>query len=458
MSSLSAPPLCLAADYYLHTATSDILDNTAPTATTAQFKDSPAVNRITYEQIGIWSAAPLGSAMQLGSLSDLRVWIGLVNSDDQGTYFDLRAEIRKNGSVIASGETKNIQGVTRNPNLAKEVAVTFGAIFNNQFAAGDVLSIRILTKVADSGGHDNAVGLRLYYDAVSRSSRFGATFGAPPPTSLVTITFPASGSVINDHSVLVIGQLALAPGTEVGVNVNGYIALQDGSEFTTLVPVDAQTTNLTAAVTSTSGTVLGSHTIPVTVQLPTTEPFLTFRPFPAIALAAQPVSFTSTSLNEFSQVQLDGNGDGSIDFTGTTLEGVTITFAEPGLYYPNIRVTEVGGTVRTATSVIQILDMSQLDVLLQSKWTAMKNELRNGNTAAAATYIVNGKRANYQNVFNNLTIPFANIDQVLGNITYAAQRGANIEYEMNRVEGGNQVFYMVLFVLDEYGVWRIKFF
>lgn len=96
--------------------------------------------------------------MQLNSLSDLRVWIGLKNSDDQGTYFDLKAELRKNGTVIASGETKNIQGVTRNPNLAKEVAVAFGAISNNQFAAGDVLSVRILTKVADSGGHNNAVG------------------------------------------------------------------------------------------------------------------------------------------------------------------------------------------------------------------------------------------------------------------------------------------------------------
>jgi hypothetical protein len=145
-----------------------------------------------------------------------------------------------------------------------------------------------------------------------------------------------------------------------------------------------------------------------------------------------------TSLNEISQIQLDGNGDGTIDFTGTTLEGTNVTFAESGLYYPNVRVTEAGGTVRTATSVIQILDISQLDVLLRSKWTTMKDALRTGNTALAAAYIVNGKRANYQNVFNNLNIPFANIDQVLGNITYVAQRGLNVEYEMIRLEGGNQ--------------------
>ena len=46
----------------------------------------------------------------------------------------------------------------------------------------DVLSLRILTRIGTNGsggfcgGHSNAVGLRLYFDAVSRPSRFGGTF------------------------------------------------------------------------------------------------------------------------------------------------------------------------------------------------------------------------------------------------------------------------------------------
>jgi len=118
----------VAADYFLHTTTTDTLDQTSPTATTAKFKDSPAVTRTTYQPIGTWSAAAAGETLRLESLSDLHVWVGLKNSDDQGTYFDVRAEIRKNGAMIASGETKNIQGVTRNPDQAKEVAVPLGSI------------------------------------------------------------------------------------------------------------------------------------------------------------------------------------------------------------------------------------------------------------------------------------------------------------------------------------------
>jgi len=133
-----SPAISFATDYYFHTTTtSDEINNNAPTATTAKFKDSPAINRTTYQQIGIWSAAPMISPMQLESLSSLVTWIGLKNSDDQGTYFDLKAEIRKNEIVIASGEIKGIQGVTRNPGLAKEVAVAFGAMSTNQFGAGD---------------------------------------------------------------------------------------------------------------------------------------------------------------------------------------------------------------------------------------------------------------------------------------------------------------------------------
>ena len=185
-------PRSVASDFFLHSTTNDFLDNSSPTGTTAKSKDSAAVNRTTYQEIGTWAAASTAAAIRLTSLSDVRVWVGLKNSDDQGTYFDLRAELRRNGATISSGETKNIQGVTLNPANAKEVTVAFGSISGDQFNPGDVLSIKVLTKVADSGGHSNAVGLRLYYDAVSRASRFGAVFenivvDNTPPTIVAAV-------------------------------------------------------------------------------------------------------------------------------------------------------------------------------------------------------------------------------------------------------------------------------
>lgn len=115
-----------------------------------------------------------------------KVWIGLKNSDDQGTSFDLRAEFLKNGTVIASGEARCITGVTRNADKAKEVTVPLSLIANGDVVAGDVLSLKISTRIGTNpngtrcAGHSNAVGLRLYYDGATRPSRFGATI--PPPS------------------------------------------------------------------------------------------------------------------------------------------------------------------------------------------------------------------------------------------------------------------------------------
>jgi hypothetical protein len=111
-------------------------------------------------------------------------WIGLKNSDDQGTQFDLRAELYINDRLIAEGRTLCITGVTRNPSYAKEVTVPLDSVADGDYNSGDILSLKVLTRIGTTadgrkcigpgGSHNNAVGLRLYYDAPNRPSRFGA--------------------------------------------------------------------------------------------------------------------------------------------------------------------------------------------------------------------------------------------------------------------------------------------
>jgi uncharacterized delta-60 repeat protein len=116
----------------------------------------------------------------VGSAAEL--WIGLKNSDDQGTQFDLRAALYVNDTLVAEGETRCIIGVTRNPLKASVVTVPFD--WNTELVSGDILSVRISTRIGTNPdgskcpGHSNAVGLRLYYDAVSRPS--GIRVGTPP--------------------------------------------------------------------------------------------------------------------------------------------------------------------------------------------------------------------------------------------------------------------------------------
>jgi hypothetical protein len=162
--------------FFLHGGAS--LDNNSPTATTAKYKDSPSIKFSggnPWKEIGIWAAAASLTDGRLEALGDLDVWLGLKNSDDQGTNFDLRAEVYKDGVLVASGETYLIKGVTRNPDRAMKVTVSLGSFSPVEFdGVNDALSLRILTRIGTDGngnfggGHSSAVGLRLYFDAIIR--------------------------------------------------------------------------------------------------------------------------------------------------------------------------------------------------------------------------------------------------------------------------------------------------
>ena len=99
--------------------------------------------------------------------------------------------------------TRCVPGVTRNPDNAKEVTVPFGSIDDNTLASGDVFSLTIPARIGTNAdgskcpGHSNAVGLRLYYDAMQRLAQFGAAL-APEP--LITFYLrPTGGDVLDEE-------------------------------------------------------------------------------------------------------------------------------------------------------------------------------------------------------------------------------------------------------------------
>ena len=168
-----------------------VLNTTAPGVGTAKFLDSPVLSRgggNPYQLIGEWDDGYVGStppACVLESLSPLHVWLGLRSSDDQGTNFDLRAEVYFEPNppggptvLVASSEQLCIKGLARNPALAQEIVLSLPLI---QHVAGDGefivnLYARIGTPQSKCGGHGSATGLRVYYDSADRDSRFDTQY------------------------------------------------------------------------------------------------------------------------------------------------------------------------------------------------------------------------------------------------------------------------------------------
>ena len=238
------------------------LDTIAPTATTEKFKDSTSISRNggnPWKEVGTWTAASSATPATLAALSDFHAWLGLKNSDDQGTFFDLRVEAYKNNALLTSGQALCITGVSRPAANAKEVVVGFDTFSTTTFnGTSDELKLKVLTRVGTNaagdscGGHNNAVGLRVYFDAVARSSRFSATVEALDTTPpVLTVDQPLENAITGTTEIGVTGTFSDQSPTTI--TVNGVAATVQGNNFTATAPLTEGQNSLLVVATDAAG-------------------------------------------------------------------------------------------------------------------------------------------------------------------------------------------------------------
>jgi hypothetical protein len=121
-------------------------------------------------------------------VGSVQLWAGLKNSDDQGTSFDVRAEVYADDRLIAQGETLCVSGLTRNAAKARPVLVPMALLGQEPVVSGAAVSLRVLARIGTmpdgarcrENGHQSAAGLRVYYDALSWASRAFLGLGSAP--------------------------------------------------------------------------------------------------------------------------------------------------------------------------------------------------------------------------------------------------------------------------------------
>jgi hypothetical protein len=115
--------------------------------------------------------------VELTELSPAEVWIGLKNSDDVGTYFDLQAEVFKNGTLIGSGEIDNVRGGSSGFNNAvlRAISIVLSGPDDVLFVSGDTLSIGLSARIGASGHRSGTA--RLWFNDAAANSSFDVTFG-----------------------------------------------------------------------------------------------------------------------------------------------------------------------------------------------------------------------------------------------------------------------------------------
>jgi hypothetical protein len=183
---------------------------------------------------------PIGTTIT--ELGDAHGWIGLKNGDDQGTKFDLRVQLLQGDTVVATGIARCISGVTRNPLLAKDASVSWNPFTPVTVGSLDELSLQLSARIgtaagtATCSGHGSATGVRLYYDAASRNSRFALKIlGA---SSSVTEYLHSDGAACNNaESVGVFNRFInpTAPGNvPAKCKDSGTVKLAGGNQWITI--------------------------------------------------------------------------------------------------------------------------------------------------------------------------------------------------------------------------------
>jgi uncharacterized repeat protein (TIGR03803 family) len=98
-------------------------------------------------------------------------WIGLKNSDDIGTSFDLRAEVFQDEVLVASGQLNCVPGVGSGFNNARlrTIALTPAAVNR-----GTTLKIRLSVRISASSHHRSGTA-RLWFNDANANTRLEAT-------------------------------------------------------------------------------------------------------------------------------------------------------------------------------------------------------------------------------------------------------------------------------------------
>lgn len=123
-------------------------------------------------------------------LADAHLWVGLTNGRDRDAAFDVKVELLNDGTPVASGMTRCVRDLSTSSRHPTEVVVPWDDFESPTLDAGDVLALRVSTRVGtrDDGtrcaGPRSAEGLRLYYGSAETASGFGASITPDPSVDL----------------------------------------------------------------------------------------------------------------------------------------------------------------------------------------------------------------------------------------------------------------------------------
>jgi hypothetical protein len=247
--------------------------------------------------------------------------------------------------------------------------------------------------------------------------------------------------------------------TDVGVKVNGIIAEIKGSEWiANNVPL-TEGENIIEAVATDSYENTDTATITIQTNDITQAVVLSANITSGIAPLTAYFSVSTDVSNPIVSYQMDYEGDGTIDYIGTTFEDISHTYISEGIYFPTLTTTDNQGNTFSDTIAVTVLSKTEIDTMLKGKWDKMKNYLAKQDIVKALNYYLEESKQLYEDIYTAFYDQLPQIAQEMQDIQliYVKNNTAKYRLRENEFYGGKieTITYYIYFVVDKDGLWKI---
>lgn len=273
-----------------------------------------------------------------------------------------------------------------------------------------------------------------------------------PPLEIKIIS-PSDGETINKAKVMVKGTFK-SDTRDIGITVNGIIAEIKGNEWVANnVSLIIGTNTITATIKDNS-----DNSANASINITTTDTSQPLELSANITSGIAPLQVFFSVSTSFSPVsyQMDFEGNGIVDYTGTTFEDISFTYNTEGVYYPTIMVTDDQGNTYSDTIAVTVLNKTEIDTLLKGKWEGMRGALVNQNIEGAIVHFLGSSQEKYRTLFINLLNLLPEIITTMQEIEMISAESGVVEYRIKRMEDVGEVTYYIYFIVDEDGLWKIQ--
>lgn len=245
---------------------------------------------------------------------------------------------------------------------------------------------------------------------------------------------------------------------DAGIVVNGIPAIVAGNSFIASdVPLVPGGNALSAVVTTFDG--ISNNDNVIVVATGESPPVALWANFTS-GVSPLTVAF-KTQVGGISPVEYryDFTGDGVVDNTAATDDGVAFSYQTPGTYRATVTAVDNNGQTYVADKVIVVQDRPTMDALLSGRWNGMSASLQSSDIDGSLAGIAFDRRDKYRAIFTPLLLQFPSIFASVSYPEFIKVEGNIAQYRVRRDQiwdGVQQtITYYVWFVKDSDGVWRV---